>query len=319
MSGILVTGAGGLVGGKVVRQLLATEGGPIYAIYHRPPLGALDTTGRLRTHIVDLADPGEVVLSALKGRSTGIAKIIAAAEPTLVLHAAAMTNVDACERERSLAYAVNVRGTAAIAHACAAVGSRLVYVSTDYVFDGSEEHPGPYREEAPVHPIGYYGLTKLQGEEAVQEQCAGRTSWAICRTAVVYGYTPGTRSNFALWTLGELRAGRTIRVVTDQFNTPTLADHLAEMLITIGQRGGEGIYHTAGADCLDRLSFAQELAAAFGLDASLLQPTTTAALQQVAPRPLRSGLLCRRIERELGIYPISTLKGVALLHHQIAM
>jgi dTDP-4-dehydrorhamnose reductase len=306
MSGILITGAGGLVGSKIVRHLLATQEVPIYAIYRRPPGAILTSTGRFKQYILDLATSSE------------IATIIMATKPELVLHVAAMTNVDACERERELAYAVNVASTATIARACAISGARLVYVSTDYVFDGSDEHPGPYAEDAPVHPLGYYGLTKLQGEEAVQEYCAGRTSWAICRTAVVYGFAPDVRLNFALWLLSELRAGHTVRVVIDQFNTPTIADHLAEMLIAVGQRGSNGIYHTAGGDYLDRFSFARQLAAAFALDASLLQPITTAELRQPAPRPLRSGLLCHRIRMELGIKPLSIQESIAILRQQLS-
>ena len=302
-----MTGAGGLVGGKIVQQLLEMdEISSIHAIYSRQPDDFVDLTGRLYIHVIDLTKTEEIVQLMMKVR------------PGFVLHAAAMTNVDACEYERERAYAINVACTDSIAHACAIVNARLVYVSTDYVFDGSDEQPGPYTEYAPVHPLNYYGLTKLQGEQAVQKRCEGSTGWAICRSTVIYGQTSGTRMNFVLWLIRELRAGHTVYVVKDQLSTPTLADHLASMLIAVGLRGKNGIYHTAGADYLDRLSFAQHVADVFALDASLLQPITTADLQQAALRPLRGGLLCNRIKTELGIQPLPIHSGIDIVRSQLS-
>ena len=306
MSSILVTGAGGLVGGKVVEYLLKEGIEPVHAIYRHQPAVPVDTNGQLHQHVLDLTSSREVV------------QLIDSVRPRLVLHIAAMTNVDACEHTRSLAYAVNAACTSAIAQTCSAIGVRLLYVSTDYVFDGLDKHPGPYAEDAPVHPLNYYGLTKLQGEEAVQMYCM-RTGWAICRTSVVYGLGQTARPNFVLWLLHELRAGHTVSLVTNQFSTPTLVDHLATMLIAVGQRRGNGIYHTAGATCLDRWSFALQLAEAFDLDTSLLKPVTTAELQQRATRPQRCGLLCDRVNVELGIQPLSVRDGIDMLHVQYTL
>jgi dTDP-4-dehydrorhamnose reductase len=303
LSGIFVTGAGGLVGKKLVKQLLETELDSIHAVYHQQP-HSIAHHAQLQVHVLDLTT------------TSTIANLILAKKPQLVIHAAAMTNVDACEREHQSAYTINVSSTAAIAQACAAVRSRLLYISTDYVFDGTEERPGPYAEDAAVNPLSYYGATKLGGEEAVKRYCEGHTSWAICRTSVVYGYDPTIRPNFATWLIQELSKGREVHIVTDQFNTPTLADHLASMLITVGQRGGDGIYHIAGADCLSRLSFALQIGRVFDLDTSLLIPTTTAVLRQAAPRPLFSGLRCDRISKELGIRPLPLEESLAIFRAQ---
>lgn len=305
MDSILVTGAGGLVGGKIVQRLLETEISFVHAVYHSQLDNTVNNRERIRKHILDLTNTNEV------------ARLITTIKPQLVIHAAAMTNVDACEYNRELAYASNVTCTESIAQACAAIGAQLIYISTDYVFDGSNEQPGPYSETAPIHPINYYGLTKFKGEESVQKYCEAKTKWAICRSSVIYGSTLGSRLNFVLWLVKELRVGHTVRVVKDQFSTPTLVDHLVTIVIEIGLQEGKGVYHTAGADFIDRLSFAKQVANAFALDTSLLEPITTASLQQYAPRPLRCGLLCHRIIDELGIKLLSTHSGIDILRSQL--
>jgi dTDP-4-dehydrorhamnose reductase len=217
-----------------------------------------------------------------------------------------MTNVDACELYPEQAVAANAQGPAHLAVACLRLGAALVHVSTDYVFPGDDEHPGPYREGAQVQPVNHYGATKLTGEREVERICAGRVPWLVARTALVYGYVPGGRTNFVRWLADELRAGRRVRIVNDQVNTPTLADDLAAALLHLVRRQVEGVIHVAGPDLLTRDAWARAIAEYYGLDGGLIDVVSTAELAQRAQRPLRSGLQTRRAAELDGV----VLQGV---------
>src|SRR5690242_18604564 len=156
MGGLAIVGAGGVVGTKLVEQALAAFDGPIPAFTHgaNPP-HAPAQAGRVSWQALDLGD-GAAVRGALD-----------AARPETVINTAAMTNVDACETRRDEALAANGHGPRHLAEACARLGARLLHVSTDYVFPGDAEHPGPYTEDAAVRPVNHYGWTKLEGERAI--------------------------------------------------------------------------------------------------------------------------------------------------------
>jgi dTDP-4-dehydrorhamnose reductase len=301
---VVVTGATGLVGTKVVQKLLAA-GDTVHAVVRRQPSighpATKNTTSDVTLHTVDLL--------ASKPDWTWMEAI----EPVAVVHCAAMTNVDDCERDPAGAYAINEHATRSLAEACARYGVHLLVVSTDYVFDGSNDHPGPYSETDPVHPINHYGRSKWRGEIAVQEVCEGKTAWSICRTAVVYGSTPWTRANFATWLLAKLRNGESTRIVYDQICSPTLADDLADMLIGIMRQRAGGVFHTAGSTILDRYQFALALANQFGLESALIQPVATSELRQVALRPLKAGLCVDKVKQKLGIVPLSLDKALLQL------
>jgi dTDP-4-dehydrorhamnose reductase len=189
-----------------------------------------------------------------------------------------------------------VDGPRWLAEVCRDHSARLLHVSTDYVFPGDDAQPGPYAEDATPRAISYYGQSKLDGERAIAAVCGDDTPYAIVRTALVYGV--GRRANFVTWLAGELRAGRRVRIVRDQFNTPTIADDLAAVLLWLATHEGTGIYHAAGSDLVGRHEWALAIANHFGLDTSLIDWVTSAELAQPAPRPLRSGLTCARLLAE---------------------
>lgn len=140
----------------------------------------------------------------------------------MVIHAAAMTQVDQCETEREKCWSANVDGVANIIAACSQTNAHLVHVSTDFIFDGTY---GPLDETAIPNPVNYYGESKLAGEKLIQQS---KINWAILRTVLVYGVTPDmSRSNIVLWVKKSLEEGKTINVVNDQWRTPTLAEDLA--------------------------------------------------------------------------------------------
>ncbi len=296
MRSIVVTGAAGLVGTRVIQRLL-TCGYQIHAVVHTsPPMGHPVMQPGVVLHYVDIANPDWSWLSA--------------AQPVALLHCAAMSNVDECERYPDRANAINEHATRVLALACRLYHIHLLLVSTDYVFDGSEEQPGPYSEDDPVCPLNHYGRSKWRGEVAVQEICEGNTPWMICRTSVVYGPTAWTRPDFTHWLLSKVGKGESVKIVDDQINTPTLSDDLARMLSELVQQQATGIYHTAGSTPINRYQFALALVRRFGLKSSLIQPVSSNELQQIAPRPLKAGLRTDKIRQQLGIIPLSLEEGL---------
>jgi len=301
MPGFLVSGVSGLVGRHVLAGLLEQSSEELHTLARRPLPAPFAGQPRIRAHQADITD-ADAVAAALRE-----------ARPAVVIHPAAIADVDICERDHALAHAVNVAGAANIASASAAVGAHLVHVSTDYVFDGSATNPGPYDEGTAPHPINYYGQTKLEAEQLVSAICAGRVGCAICRTALVYGINPAGRTNFILSILENLRAGRQVRAVTDQYNTPTHAANLAAMLIAAAERRATGLYHTAGGERTSRYQLVLSLAQYFRLDTSPVVTLTSAELAQPAKRPLLSGLSVAKAERELGVPAWSLQQGFAAL------
>ncbi len=298
MSGILVSGATGLVGRFVLKTLLETTDEEIHALTRRDLPGPFNRHPRIRSWQADLSK-ADLLMETLRQ-----------ARPAVVIHPAAIADVDACERDHALAYAVNVEGAANLARASASVGAHFVHVSTDYVFDGSAANPGPYDETAAPHPINYYGETKLEAERQISAICAGRVGLAICRTALVYGVNPAGRTNFLATMLNDLRAGKRVRAVTDQQNTPTAAANLAQWLAAAALRRAVGLFHMAGGDLLTRYALALAVADHFELDRSLVTPLSSVELAQLARRPLLSGLRVEKAERALGVRAWNIQQGL---------
>jgi len=210
--------------------------------------------------------------------------------PDVIVHAAAFTNVDKCEIEREKAYNVNVVGTKNVARTSKKIGTKLVYISTDYVFDGIK---GLYNEEDKTNPINYYGLTKLEGEKVIEKNC---DDFIIARTSVIYG---ANKKNFATWVINELKNGKQINIVTDQWVSPTLNVDLAEQILALIEKGESGIFHTAGRERISRHDFVLKLAKIFGFNEKLIIPTTSDKMNWVAKRPKDSSL---------GVSKISNIK-----------
>ncbi|MFN3344473.1 MAG: dTDP-4-dehydrorhamnose reductase [Chloroherpetonaceae bacterium] len=220
--------------------------------------------------------------------------------PEVIINAAAYTDVDGCEREKELSWKANVTAVENLVTASRLVGARVVHISTDYVFDGKA---GPYDETATPNPLSYYGKEKLASENAVR---ASGENWAIVRTMVVYGVAEKVKKNFAIWLAQELKKGNKVNIVCDQFGNTTLADDLARGIYELVRQNKRGLYHIAGSDILSRFEFARKLADEFGFDKSLIRPIKTAELNQLAMRPLQSGLITLKAQAELGITFLSS-------------
>ncbi len=268
---VAITGANGLLGGDAVAQLagrhevLAIGRGPC----RLPP-------GPYRWADADLGD----------GRS--VEGAIREFRAEAVLHSGAATDVDGCERDPAMAWRVNVGGTEQVARACAALGARLVAVSTDYVFDGAA---GPYGEDDVPNPRGAYARTKRCGEEAallLAPDCA------VARVAVVYSGRPGAKATFATQVVEKLSRGEVVKAFSDQFVSTTLAANGAAMCLELLlETAFRGVLHVSDATVLGRVEFAERVARRFGLTGEIV-PVKTADVKLPAPRPLKAGL---RVDR----------------------
>jgi dTDP-4-dehydrorhamnose reductase len=239
--------------------------------------------------------------------------VFEAVRPNVVIHTAAMTNVDACELEPEACRLQNVTATEHLVRAAKRQGSHFILLSTDFIFDGEA---GPYAEDAVPHPLSIYGQSKLDAERVVLE--AGLERWAIARTIIVFGIAEGlSRSNVVLWAKGALEKGTPINVVDDQWRMPTLAEDLADGCIRIAKRGASGIFHLSGPDGMSILELVQRVARFFDLDPSVIRPITSASLAQPARRPPRTGFILDKARRALGYAPRTFEEGLAVLSTQL--
>jgi dTDP-4-dehydrorhamnose reductase len=285
---IFITGGSGLLGSKVA-EIAQARGDEVFSGYahNLPEYG--------RAAKFDLRD--EMSMYELVGKI----------EPEVIIHSAALTDVDRCEREKELAYQMNVEGTRAIATAAENAGSFLIYISTDYVFDGNR---GMYSEDDSTNPISYYGYSKLLGEQF--------SRGCIARTCVIYGSRPASgKVNFALWLLNSLKSGKEVRVVTDQFITPTLNTNLAKMVLEAADRRLCGVLNLAGATRISRYDYAQDLAREFDLDASLILPSRMADLMWAAKRPIDSSLDTSKARAELMEKPLPLNEALRTLKAEV--
>jgi dTDP-4-dehydrorhamnose reductase len=290
---VLITGASGLYGSKLA-QLAIAKGLEVYSA----DIQSLSVYGNfVKMDISDKAMVNEA-FSSIK--------------PDVVVHAATLTDVDKCELNKALAWKVNVDGTKNIAEASQKAGSFLIYISTDYVFSGEK---GCYVESDSPEPINYYGLTKLEAEKIIQEL----PEYFIARPSVIYGSTPAAgKVNFALWLIETLRKGERVKIVTDQWNTPTLNTNLAEMTLEVVERRLTGTYHLCGATRVSRFEFAGQIADTFGLDKSLIDKVLASQFSWPAKRPEDSSLDTKRAHRALKCKPLAMNEALTRLKAELS-
>jgi dTDP-4-dehydrorhamnose reductase len=205
--------------------------------------------------------------------------------PRLIVNCAAATDVDRCELDHDYADNANLIGPANVARAAAEVGARMIHISTDFVFDGSKG--GSYREDESPRPLSYYGLSKLRGEEAVM---AALPNAIVVRTSWLYG---GGEAHFPAKVLQWAASAREIRVVNDQFGSPTYAEDLADALLSFSATDASGIYHLGGSGCVSRYEWAREIMALAGAEVTVL-PAATSDFPLPAARPACSCLDCSK-------------------------
>jgi len=295
MKRLLLTGSNGVLGTKLLADLSSE-----YDVL-------ATSTGRDQNHT--LVNHNYQTLDIT--HEDRVKEIIKAFSPEIIIHTAAYTNVDGAEREREKCYQVNVEGTRFLAEAAVECDAKLVFLSTDYVFDGES---GPYLEEDSPHPVGWYGQTKYEAERIVS---ALLSTALICRTTVLYGIAPHLRTTFVPWLVRELGSGKAVNIVTDQWNNPTLAEDLSGMIGALIQSDQSGLFNTMGASYLSRLDFAVEIADYFSLPKYLVQPITTDSLHQAARRPLKGGGKIDKLMKSTGYQPMTVGQQLELIRPQL--
>ncbi len=277
---LLITGASGLYGSKLA-QIALCRGIEVYS-----------------SDIQSTMVYGSFIEMDIT-RKTEVDSVFKSVKPDVVVHAATLTDVDKCEMDKALAWKINVDGTKNVADAAQSTNAFLFYVSTDYVFSGDK---GCYHEYDARDPQNYYGLTKVEAEEIVK--CL--PEYFIARPSVIYGSTPAAgKVNFALWLLESLSKGNRVKIVTDQWNTPTLNTNLAEMTLEALERHLTGIYHLSGATRVSRLELANQIADTFNLDKNLIDPVLSSQFNLPAKRPTDSSLDTAKAHRTLKSKPMT--------------
>lgn len=240
-----------------------------------------------------------------------VTDIVGDLRPSVIVNTAAFTDVDRAETEKEVAYKVNATAVGYLAEAAHIFNAKLVHVSTDYVFSGKK---GNYAEDSLPEPLGYYGKSKLAGENIARSQLS---NLAILRTQVLYGYGRNIRKNFVLWALEMLSGRKEFSVVTDQIGNPTLADELAFAILKVVKKNAVGLYHVSGFESMSRYDFARRIAEVFNFDAEMISPTTTDKLKQKARRPMNSSFICLKAQTDLGIKMPAVTDSLSRMRQQM--
>ncbi len=294
---IFITGANGLLGQKLVSQLVSIGDFEVFA------------SGKGESRLP--GDGFNYVSLEITNRDQ-VHQVIGEIKPDVIIHGAAMTNVDQCEQNQEDCFDVNVNATRYLVESAEAVQAHFIFVSTDFIFSGEK---GPLDEEEKASPVNYYGETKLIGEQMVMNS---NTKWAIARTVLVFGIAHDmSRTNIILWVKASLESGKQIQVVDDQFRTPTLAEDLATGCILIAQQEAEGVFNISGEDFLTPFEMAHLTADFFQLDKSLINRADSSTFTQPAKRPLRTGFKIEKARKQLGFEPKSFEAAIGILAKQI--
>jgi dTDP-4-dehydrorhamnose reductase len=281
----LVVGASGFIGNILHQKLEATSVGTFYS---HPAHGL--------THL-DIQDREQV------------SSCVNAIKPAVIYHPAATPNVDWCEDNPDACNAVNVSGTRNLALAAKKASAKLVFFSTDYVFDGLK---GPYSETDKPNPINVYGQAKWAAEQIVAAESANSL---IIRITVVYGWEARGK-NFVMSLIERLKHGSTVKVPIDQTGSPTFADNMLETVLELVRREAIGTFHVCGERLLDRYAFARLVATTFSLDQSLLIPVSTSELGQRARRPLQAGMRIEKVQSLVSKPLLAPEEGLLIMKDQ---
>jgi len=294
MVNVIITGINGLLGQKLLEQA-AKKYSVLGIDIHPEPF---NTKINFQYEQLDITDRRLLTKSILNFY------------PHYLINTAAMTNVDGCEKDKEQCWKINVQAIKNIVYAARKIGTKIVHLSTDYIFDGNS---GPYSENDSPSPLGYYGKSKLASENILY---ASDLDYSIVRTMVLYGAAINVRPNYVTWLISALKEKKKLKIVTDQVGSPTLADDLAAAILKIIELEKWDTFHVAGSEIIDRYNFALKIAEVFGLDEELITPITTLELKQKAPRPLNSGLTVEKAISDLDVNLSNIEEGLRIFKKQ---
>jgi dTDP-4-dehydrorhamnose reductase len=285
---VLITGVNGLLGGNL-----------LHLFSEQWNIAGVESHKRIRPR-GDYPLLVEANMAAWQS-AADVADAVGDVRPDAIVHCAAMTNVDACETDRSAALALHRDATAHLAAYAAAIGAHLVHISTDHIFDGTR---GRYREDDEPSPLNAYAETKLAGERAIAESGA---SAAIVRTNF-FGFNMQEKHDFAGRIIAAVREKNPITLFSDIVFSPILANTLAGIIARIVAERHTGVIHVAARDACSKYEFGMRLAAAFGLDASFILSAPAAFS---VPRPKNMSLNVSAAERIFGVRLLTVNESIA--------
>jgi dTDP-4-dehydrorhamnose reductase len=295
---IMITGANGLLGQKVTQVFARESEHPLFLTDLHDKAASPNSMEYFQMDIAVKEDVKDKVKKYM---------------PDIIINTAAFTNVDGCETEKELSWRVNVDAIKNFIIASRVNDTKIIHLSTDYVFDGKT---GNYDESSKPNPLSYYGKSKLASENAL---ISSGIRFVVVRTMIIYGTAANIRPNFALWLIDMLGRGEHVRIVDDQFGMPTISDDLGWGILKIVDLDKSGFYHICGSEYLSRYEFAVKLAGVFELDENLIIPVKTSDLNQAAPRPIKSSFILLKAETELGLKPLNVTEGLVFLKTQLGM
>ena len=298
MKKILIIGANGFTGRQILNDLSVHTQYKVTGCSLHPDISPNDA-GKYRFIETDIRNEAD------------IKRLFEEVQPNVVINCSALSVPDYCETHHEEAYLTNVTAVSQLAVVCEEYKSRFIHLSTDFVFDEkiNEDAGLLYTEEDVPAPVNYYGYTKWKGEEKVAETCS---SYAIVRVAIVYGRAlPGQHGNIVQLVMNRLKAGQEIRVVSDQWRTPTFVGDLSDGIRRLIENTTNGIFHICGDECLTIAEIAYQVADYMKLNRTLIYPVTTEEMQESTPRPRFSGMSIEKARTILGYNP-RKLKEVLL-------
>lgn len=288
----LIIGGSGLVGRILIKKIKGIA--KAYATYDTTRINLKGT----KFYQLDVRDANRVN------------ELMEEIQPDIVINTAAKRNTKYCEKNRDEAYKVNVEGTENIVVACKNVNAKMVFISSDQVFDGTK---GRYREEDKVNPLNTYGKQKAMAEKIIKDNL---DNWLIIRASHIYGWFPGG-DNFVSWVLENLKSGREIQISYDQFVTPIHVENFVDILIKLLEKDKRGIYHVGEGECLSKYEFVKRIKETFLFNEAIIKPVSSEALNQDTVRPKNNCLDLSKIKNELDFSEYDIKNGLEIMKKEV--
>lgn len=298
---IILTGSNGLLGQKIADLALQNSDVQLHCLSKGEDRYKA-STANYHYHNIDLGN-----LSRVQNLLTDI-------KPDAVIHSAAVTNVDFCENNKEQCQIINVESPLSIAQYCADNSCHFTFLSTDFIFDGTKD--ALYTETDEANPLSVYGQSKLDAELELQK--IKGLNCSILRTCLVFGQAKAlTRSNIALWAIGALKKGDPLKIVNDQFRTPTLAEDLADAVLKFTLEKISGTFNVSGPDYVSIIDLIETIATVFDLSMDNVESLSSQELNQPANRPPKTGFNLSKTQSKIDYKPRSLSDAMTVLRNQL--